>query len=281
MVLPRTTENRQLSGSTSSQGAACRRRGRSRTSPRSGASAWCCTGAAWRTPRVRPDERREVRRQLEQHALAATGDELVGRVEDELRSRRHGRRSARSTSSSPRPANSVRGTTWRSEVRAWRASSQGPHLATKRARLISEMLCSLQPAVGRRLALDVDDAGGRVDHDLPAPGPELQAQVGVLVVRRLPFEAEAADLEKVGPPHHEAGGGAEVDRARRVVVVRAPDGALADLHHVAGRERDAAHLLDPAVRVEEHRARPRRRRDRSAWSSRGPRSNRAARRRRC
>ena len=87
----------------------------------------------------------------------------------------------------------------------------------------------------------------------PQLGSELQAQVGVLVVGGLPLEAEATDPEEVRLPHHEAGRGAEVDRQRRVVVVRAPDGALAHLDHVAGRQRDAPHLLDPSVGVEEHR----------------------------
>jgi len=100
----------------------------------------------------------------------------------------------------------------------------------------------------------VDDAGCGVDHDLPATGPELQAQIGILVVRRLPFEAEATDLEKVRSPHHEACRGTEIDRARRVVVVRPPDRSLADLDHVAGRQRESAHFLDPAIRIEKHGA---------------------------
>ena len=104
------------------------------------------------------------------------------------------------------------------------------------------------------LALNVHDPRPRVHHDLPARGPELQAEIDVLVVGRLPLETESTDVEKVRPPHEQAGGRTEVDDARSVVVLRTPDAALADLDDVAGRKGEAADLLDPAVGVEEHRA---------------------------
>ena len=111
----------------------------------------------------------------------------------------------------------------------------------------------MQLGVGGRLALNVDDPGCRVDHHLPAPCPQLEAEVGVLVVRRLPFEPEAADLEKVRFPHHEAGRRAEIHRVGCVVVVRSPHGPLPHLDHVAGRQGQCSHLLDATVRIEEER----------------------------
>ena len=111
----------------------------------------------------------------------------------------------------------------------------------------------LEPRVGRRLALYVHDACPWVHHDLPAVRPQLEAQIGVFVISGLPFEAEAPHLQKVRPPHHEAGSRAVVDSAWRIEVIRAPDGALSDLHHVPGGESHAADLLHPPVGVEEHR----------------------------
>ena len=112
----------------------------------------------------------------------------------------------------------------------------------------------LEPAIRGGVTLDMRHPGEWIHHHLSARCPEFQAEVSVLVVGRLPFEAESTYPEKVCFPHHEAGGRAEIHGAWSVEVIGTPYRALPDLYDVSSGERHASDLLDPAVRVQEHGA---------------------------